>query len=84
MVKALTSNDIDRIISEQLDIMSSGKAKEEDYRRADTVAKLIGKQLKKDSLRLSYFAMQKKALPVIAIFEGGEVKNASSRKDKNA
>jgi hypothetical protein len=71
MAKTKNSDDIDGIISDQLDILSSGKAAEEDYKRSETIAKLIGKQLKKDSLRLAYFGMQKKAPPKIATFEGG-------------
>jgi hypothetical protein len=71
MTKAKTSDDIDTIISEQLDIIAGGKATEEDRKRAETIAKLIGKQLKKDSLRLSYYGMQKKAPPRIAALEGG-------------
>jgi hypothetical protein len=74
MAKAKTSDDLDGIISEQMDIVSSGKAKEEDYKKADIIAKLIGKQLKKDSLRLSYYAMQKKTPPKIAAFEEGGAK----------
>jgi hypothetical protein len=71
MAIAKTSDDIDMIISDQLDIVSSGKATDDDYRKAEVIAKLIGKQLKKDSLRLTYFGMQKKAPPKIAAFEGG-------------
>jgi hypothetical protein len=71
MAKTKNSDDFDGIISDQLDILSSGKATEEDYKRSETIAKLIGKQLKKDSLRLAYFGMQKKAPPKIATFEGG-------------
>jgi hypothetical protein len=71
MAKVKNSDDIDAIISEQLDIFAGGKATEEDLKRAETIAKLIGKQLKKDSLRLTYFGMQKKAPPKIATFEGG-------------
>jgi hypothetical protein len=74
MAKVKNSDDLDAIIAEQMDIVSSGKAKDEDYKKADIIAKLIGKQLKKDSLRLSYFSMQKKAPPVIATFEGGQKK----------
>jgi hypothetical protein len=83
MAKAKTSDDIDGIISDLTDIVFGGKAKEEDYRKADIISKLIGKQLKKDSLRLTYYAMQKKEPPFIAAFEG--VNNASPQKrGKNA
>jgi hypothetical protein len=75
MAKVKNSDDLDEIIAEQLDIMTSGKATEEDYKKAEAVAKLIGKQLKKDSLRLSYFAAQKKIPPVIETFEGNGKKN---------
>jgi hypothetical protein len=71
MAKAKTSDDIDAILSEQLDIIAGGKATDEDIRKAETIARLIGKQLKKDSLRLSYYGMQKKAPPRIAALEGG-------------
>jgi hypothetical protein len=71
MAKVKNSDDIDEILAEQLDIVSSGKATEEDLKKAETIAKIIGKQLKKDSLRLAYFGMQKKAPPKIATFEGG-------------
>jgi hypothetical protein len=80
MAKAKTSDDIDEIIAEQLDIFAGGKATEEDIKHAETIAKLIGKQLKKDSLRLSYFAMQKKMPPVIAALEDGGAKNVSPKK----
>ncbi|MDR1319256.1 MAG: hypothetical protein LBJ90_06495 [Treponema sp.] len=80
MEKAKTSDEIDGIISDLLDTVSSGKAKEEDYKKAEIVARLIGKQLKKDSLRLSYCAMQKKAPPVIAAFEGVGTKNPAPQK----
>jgi hypothetical protein len=80
MAKAKTSDDIDVIVSEQLDLLSSGKAKEDDYKKAEIITKLIGKQLKKDSLRLSYYAMQKTAPPAIAAFEGSEEKNISPQK----
>jgi hypothetical protein len=80
MAKAKNSDDIDEIISGQMDIVSSGRATEEDYKKAEIIAKLIGKQLKKDSLRLAYFGMQKKAPPVIAAFEGNGEKNISSQK----
>jgi hypothetical protein len=80
MAKAKTSDDIDGIISELTDIVSSGKAKEEDFKKAVIINKLIGIQLKKDSLRLSYYAMQKKMPPVIATFEGGEAQNALPQK----
>jgi hypothetical protein len=80
MAKAKTSDDIDGIISDLMDTLSSGKAKDEDYRRADLVARLIGKQLKKDSLRLSYYAMQKKEPPSIAAFESGGARNTPPQK----
>jgi hypothetical protein len=85
MAKAKTSDDIDGIISDLMDTLSGGKAKDEDYRRADLIAKLIGKQLKKDSLRLSYYTMQKKEPPFIAAFEGGGAGNTPPQKRrKNA
>ena len=72
MAKVKNSDDIDAIIAEQLDIFAGGKATEEDVKRADSIAKLIGKQLKKDSLRLAYFRDQKKAPPRIVTFEGAK------------
>jgi hypothetical protein len=70
MAKAKNSDDLDEIIAAQMDKLSSGKVAEEDLKKADIIAKLIGKQLKKDSLRLSYFGMQKKAPPKIESLEG--------------
>jgi hypothetical protein len=72
MAKIKNSDDIDTIISEQLDVLAGGKATDEDLKRATIIAQLIGKQLKKDSLRLAYFGMQKKSPPKIAAFEGGK------------
>jgi hypothetical protein len=69
MAKAVTSDDLDSIIAEQLGSVGKKTATDEDYRRADTIAKLIGKQLKKDGLRLAYFAAQKKAPPRIDSLE---------------
>jgi benzoyl-CoA reductase/2-hydroxyglutaryl-CoA dehydratase subunit BcrC/BadD/HgdB len=69
MARAKNSDDLDEIIAGQLDKMSGGKVTEDDLKRAETIAKLIGKQIKKDSLRLTYFGMQKKAPPPISTFE---------------
>jgi hypothetical protein len=69
MMKAKTSDDFDRIIAEQLDILASGKATSEDCKRADSIANMIGKQFKKDGLRLVYFVKQKKIPPHIDCFE---------------
>jgi hypothetical protein len=69
MTKAKSSDDFDRIISEQLDILASGKATSEDCKRADSIANMIGKQFKKDGLRLVYFEKQKKIPPRIDCFE---------------
>jgi hypothetical protein len=80
MANAKNSDDIDEIVSEMVDKLSGGKAVEEDYKRADLIVKLIGKQLKKDALRLAYFGMQKKTPPFIAAFEGREAKNISLKK----
>jgi hypothetical protein len=82
MAKAKTSDDIDEIVSNLMDTLSSVKAKEEDYRKADTISKLIGKQLKKDSLRLTYYAMQKKAPPFIAALESSDA--SPQKRGKNA
>jgi hypothetical protein len=80
MAKAKTSDDLDGIISEQMDIVSSGKANEEDYKKADIIAKLIGKQLKKDSLRLAYFTAQKKVPPRIESLESASETSKGARK----
>jgi hypothetical protein len=69
MVKAKNSDDINEIIAEQLDTISRTKATGDDFKRADSIANLIGKQLKKDSLRLAYFEQQKKVPPKIETFE---------------
>jgi hypothetical protein len=69
MAKVKYSDDIDEIVSGYLDIFAGGKATAENVKCAETAAKLIGKQLKKDSLRLAYFGMQKKMPPKIATFE---------------
>jgi hypothetical protein len=79
MAKVKNSDDIDAIISGQLDIFTGGKATEEDLRRAETIANLIGKQLKKDSLRLSYYGMQKKTPPKIAAFESKRPENPQQK-----
>jgi hypothetical protein len=69
MAKVVTSDDLNSIIAEQLDIVGKKTATDDDYRRADTISKLIGKQLKKDSLRLAYFTAQKKVPPRIDSLE---------------
>jgi hypothetical protein len=69
MAKAVTSDDLDSIIAEQLDAVGKKTATDDDYRKADAIAKLIGKQLKKDSLRLAYYEAQKKVPPRIDSLE---------------
>jgi hypothetical protein len=72
MVKAKNSDDLNGIIAEQLDILSSGKATQEDCQRANAINGIIGKQLKKDGLRLAYYAQRKVMPPVIEAFESRE------------
>jgi hypothetical protein len=69
MAKAVTNDDLNSILADQLEAVGKKTAADEDYRRADTISKLIGKQLKKDSLRLAYFTAQKKAPPRIDSLE---------------
>jgi hypothetical protein len=80
MAKAKNSDDINEIIAEQLDKLSSGRATADDYKKADVIAKLLGKQLKKDGLRLLYFEKQKKTPPVIATFEDRNTEKILSQK----
>jgi hypothetical protein len=72
MAKAKNSDDLNLIIAEQLDILAGGKASQDDYKRADSIANLIGKQLKKDGLRLAYFEQQKKTPSRIEALESVE------------
>jgi hypothetical protein len=76
MAKAKNSDDLNEIISKQLDILSSGKATQEDCQRANAINGIIGKQLKKDGLRLMYYAQRKVSPPVIEAFETRKAKSA--------
>jgi hypothetical protein len=69
MAKAKNSDDLNEIIAEQLDILSSGKATSEDCQKANAINGIIGKQLKKDGLRLAYYAQRKVMPPLIEAFE---------------
>jgi hypothetical protein len=79
VAKAVTSDDLNSIIAEQLDSVGKKTATDDDYRRADAIAKLIGKQLKKDSLRLAYFTAQKKTPPRIDSLESAPVATKGGR-----
>jgi hypothetical protein len=72
MAKAKNSDDLNEIIAEQLDILSSGKATAEDRQKANSIAGLIGKQLKKDAVRLAYYTQRKVVPPRIEAFESRE------------
>jgi hypothetical protein len=72
MTKAKNSDDLNEIIAEQLDILSSGKATAEDCQKANAIGGLIGKQLKKDAVRLAYYNQRKVTPPRIDAFEGRE------------
>jgi hypothetical protein len=80
MAKAVTNDDLNSIIADQLEAVGKKTATDDDYRRADCVAKLIGKQLKKDSLRLDYFTAQKKVPPRIDSLESAPEVSKGGRK----
>jgi hypothetical protein len=79
MVKAKNSDDINEIIAGQLDILASGKATAEDCQKANAIAGLIGKQLKKDAVRLAYYNQRQVMPPRIEAFEGREEAGAKRK-----
>jgi hypothetical protein len=70
MVK--NSDDLNEIIAGQLDILTGGKATPEDCQRTNAITGMIDKQLKKDGLRLTYYAQRKTVPPLIEVFSNRE------------
>jgi hypothetical protein len=53
-LKAKKADDLNLIIAKHLDILNGEKVSAEAIRRADSVANMIGKQLKVESVRIAY------------------------------
>jgi hypothetical protein len=53
-LKAKKADDLNLIIAKHLDILDGDNVSAEAIRRAESVANLIGKQLKVESVRISY------------------------------
>jgi hypothetical protein len=51
---------LNRIIAKHLDILDGKTITAEDIRRAESVANLIGKQLKNESVRIAYEGLKAK------------------------
>jgi hypothetical protein len=54
MAKQKSADELEELISEQLDILSDGNATDTDIKKADSIANLIGKSLKHAAERLAY------------------------------
>jgi hypothetical protein len=53
-LKAKTAEDLNLIIAKHLDILDGTKVTADDIRKAESIANLIGKQLKTESIRIAY------------------------------
>jgi hypothetical protein len=53
-LKAKKANDLKLIIARHLDILDGGNVSAEDIRKAESVANLVGKQLKLESVSIAY------------------------------
>lgn len=69
MANAKNANDLNKIMSEQLDIISKPNSTVEDLKRSDTVANMIGKSLKLAGLQMAYADHRKKGGEKISTLE---------------
>ena len=70
MAKTKNVDDLNEIMAEQLDRITSNHASEEDLRIADSAANMIGKTLKLASLQIAYREHIKQGGSVIESLEG--------------